>query len=204
MSTPTTDAEAVLLVAVLDALSAEVAKELKKARAGAEVILKDTGQLHPQVNVRLPGGRTVGRITVKEGAPRADLEPGALLEWCRTHFPAAIEEYIPESAWSAVDVIEAVKAKIPGIVKERVRPAAEAELVKELLADNGQLAGRRTGDDSKVKLADVYEGRITGEFAFTDQKTAERRSAIMAAYRSGELRGLPLGMLALPAGDGGE
>lgn len=192
---------AALKVAVLDALSARASGELKKARTEAEAVFAATGNAFPQVNVVLPDGRCVGRLTVKEGQPRVSLtSPGVLADWCRDHYPDGLEEYVDPDAWTSLDVIEAVKAKIPGVVRTRLRTSAAETLLAEIKASGGWLEDK----DKKVreKVADVTEGGITGEFAFSDQKGPQRRAAIIGAWQAGVIDLAP--MIGLPAPEGGE
>jgi hypothetical protein len=159
------------------------------------------GEGFPQVNVVLPDGRRVGRLTIKESEPKATLTgPGVLDAWCRDHYPDGLEEYVDPNAWTSLDVIEAVKARVPGVVKTRIRAAAAESLTAEALASGGWLLDKSTGD--KEKVADVTEGRISGEFAFTDQKSPERRAAIIGAWQAGVIDLAP--MLALPPAGGGD
>jgi hypothetical protein len=186
-------------VAVLDALNAEVSKALKDARAVAEKVFALTGEAFPQVNVVLPDGQKVGRITVTESAPKAgDIEPGVLEAWCRDHYQDAFEEHVLQSAWNSADVIEAVKAKVPGVVKQRLRVTAVTSLIGEITASGGWLEDKDTKE--KLKVTDVTEGGITGAFSFTDKKGPERHAAIIAAWRDGTID-LP-SLLALPAPEG--
>jgi hypothetical protein len=186
-------------VAVLDALNAEVSKALKDARAAAEKVFALTGEAFPQVNVVLPDGQKVGRITVTESAPKAgDIEPGVLEAWCRDHYQDAFEEHVLQSAWNSADVIEAVKAKVPGVVKQRLRVTAVTSLIGEITASGGWLEDKDTKE--KLKVTDVTEGGITGAFSFTDKKGPERHAAIIAAWRDGTID-LP-SLLALPAPEG--
>lgn len=190
---------AALKVAVLDAVASKAAEELKKARAEAEKLFAVTGKLFPQVNVVLPDGRHVGRLTVKESAPRVvfnSANPALLANWCRDHYPDGLEEYVDPAAFSSLDVIEAVKAKVPAVVRTRLRATAAEALLAEIETSGGWLEDKATKERGKV--ADVKDGGITGEFAFSDQKGPERRAAIIEAWRAGVIDLAP--MLALPAG----
>lgn len=192
---------AALKVAVLDAVASKAADDLKKARAEAEGLFAVTGKLFPQVNVVLPDGRHVGRLTVKEAAPRVifnSANPAILADWCRDHYPDGLEEYVDPDAFSSLDVIAAVKAKVPAVVRSRLRTTAAEALLAEIKASGGWLEDKATKEREKV--AEVKDGGITGEFAFSDQKGPQRRAAIIDAWRAGVIDLAP--MLALPAAGG--
>jgi len=186
--------------ALLDAVSAEYVKIRTEAEAAFAVMLTEDGQ--DRIAVMLPDGEKLDRITVKVPPRTVTLDgdsPSALLDWCRIHFPAAVEEYIDPAAVDSTDVIEAVKAKVPGVIRERVRAATARVLMSEITKSEGFLADRRTQKPGKV--ATVTEGTVTGAFAFTGDNAKERRERIMAKLLAGELPGVvsfgPL--LALPA-----
>ena len=79
--------------------------------------------------------RLVLLTTVKQPGPGVEMNdpsPSALLDWCRAHFPSAIEEYVDPSALGSTDVIEAVKAKVPSVIRQRVRPGTAKARLAEL------------------------------------------------------------------------
>lgn len=192
---------AALEVAILDALSDKVGTALKKARAAAEAVFAASGEGFPQVNVVLPDGRRVGRITVKETAPKAvPVSTSVLPDWCRDHYLDGLEEYVEQSAWTNTDVIDAVKAKVPGVVKTRLRATAAESLLAESLEADGWLLDKETGDT--LKVADITESVITGEFAFTDKTSGPRRAAIVKAWQDGLIDIVPVLALTAASGDG--
>lgn len=201
MSAPLTAREHALRIAALEAVSEAVRAEYDKARAEAEPVFaaKYAEEGNDRQAVLLPDGEKVGQITIKAPAPDVDMPAGTLLDWCRDHFPAALEEYIDPAAVSSTDVIAAVRDKLPDMIRTRVRPATADALVKEIVKGKGLLADRRSGEASKV--ATVTPGKPTGAFAFTDGKSTERRARIMAELLAGRLQGvIGFGPLALPAG----
>ncbi|MGC2162957.1 MAG: hypothetical protein WA634_13665 [Silvibacterium sp.] len=185
--------------AVLDAVGTEYAVIRAEAEAAFADMLLEEGT--DRVAVLLPDGEKLDRITVKGGTPDVSWNGGqtataALLDWCREHFPAAIEEYIDPSAAASVDVVEAVRDKVPGVIRERVRPATAKHLAKEIEESGGFLKDRRT--DEPEQVATVTE-TVTGAFSFTGNNAKERRARIMAALLAGELPGvISFGPLALP------
>ena len=194
-----------LRIATLEALADAVATEYAKARAEAEPVFaaKYADEGNDRQAVLLPSGEKVGQITIKAPAPDVDMPEDGLLDWCRDHFPAAVEEYIDPAVIGSTDVIAAVRDKLPDVIRTRVRPATAEALTKEIVKGKGLLADRRSGEASKV--ATVTPGTATGAFAFTGANSAERRSRLMAALLAGELRGVVgFGPLALPAGGDGD
>jgi hypothetical protein len=188
--------------ALLDAVSTEYAKIRSEAEAAFAAMLTEDGS--DRVAVMLPDGTKLDRITVKQPGPGVEMDdpsPSALLDWCRAHFPSAIEEYVDPSALGSTDVIEAVKAKVPSVIRQRVRPGTAKALMKEIEDSKGTLADRMTNVPSKV--ATVTDGTVTGAFSFTANNAKERRARIMAALLAGELPGvISFGPLALPAAGG--
>lgn len=199
-----TPREHALRVAAQEALLDAVSTEYEKIRAEAEEAFADmlTEDGTDRVAVLLPGGEKLDRITVKVPPPAVSMNgggaPSALLEWALEHFPAAVEEYIDPAATGSTDVIEAVKAKVPDVIRQRVRPGTAKVLMKEIEDSGGFLADRRTDEPSQV--ATVAPGTVTGAFAFTGNNARERRARIMAALLAGEMPGvISFGPLALPS-----
>lgn len=194
--------EHALRIAALEALADAVATEYAKARAEAEPVFaaKYADEGNDRQAVLLPSGEKVGQITIKAPAPVIDMPGDALLDWCREHFTAAVEEYIDPAKVSSTDVIAAVRDKLPECIKVRVRPATVKALTEEIVKTGGLLmSDAETGEAERV--ATVTRGRPTGAFAFTGANSAERRQRLMAALLAGELRGVVgFGPLALPAG----
>ena len=203
-----------LRIATLEALADAVATEYAKARAEAEPVFasKYADDGNDRQAVLLPSGEKIGQITIK--APGAvvtepeDALPGwrlddALLGWCGEHFEAAVEEYIDPGSINSLDVIAAVRDKLPDVIRTRVRPATAKVLTDEIVKGKGLLADRRDGEAAQV--ATVTPGKATGAFAFTGANSGERRHRLMAALLNGELRGVVgFGPLALPAGGDGD
>ena len=193
--------EHALRIATLEALADAVAAEYAKARTEAEPVFaaKYADEGNDRQAVLLPSGEKVGQLTIKAPAPVVDMPPDALLDWCREHFEAAVEEYIDPAKVSSADVIAAVRDKLPDCIRVRVRPATAKALTEEIVKGKGLLADRRSGEAEEV--ATVTAGKPTGAFAFTGANSAERRQRLMAALLAGELQDVVgFGPLALPAG----
>jgi hypothetical protein len=201
-----------LRIATLEALAEAVAAEYAKARAEAEPVFasKYADDGNDRQAVLLPSGEKVGQITIKapspvvgkpEDAPAGWSLDDALLDWCLERFPAAVEEYIDPAKVGSLDVIAAVRDKIPDAVKTRVRPATAKALTEEIKAAKGLLADRHSGEAERI--AAVTPGKPTGAFAFTGANSGERRRRLMAALLAGELGGVVgFGPLALPPAGG--
>jgi hypothetical protein len=200
MSAPLTARQHALRIAALEALSEAVKAEYEKARAEAEPVFaaKYAEEGNDRQAVLLPSGEKVGQFTIKAPAPVVDMPADALLDWCRDHFPHAVEEYIDPAHLGSADVIAAVRDKLPDLIRQRVRPATAKALTEEIVKGKGLLADRHSGEAEKV--ATVTPGQPTGAFAFTDGKSGERRARIMAELLAGRLQGvIGFGPLALPA-----
>ena len=200
MSEPLTARDHALRVAAYEAAAVAFAAEYEKARAAAGPVF---AALYEQgidrQAVLLPDGEKLDRITIKGPSPAVEMPADGLLDWCREHFPVAIEEYIDPAAIDSTDVIEAVRAKVPDVIRQRVRPGTAKVLMKEIAESCGYLTDRRTGDPTP-KVAEVSEGKATGAFSFTGGNAAERRERLMAELLNGSLRDLiGFGPLALPA-----
>jgi hypothetical protein len=201
MSAPVTPREHALRVAALEALREAVIAEYEAARATAEpafaALYAEEG--NDRQAVLLPSGEKVGQITIKAPAAVVDMSAGTLLTWCREHFPAAVEEYVDPVHFGSADVIAAVRDKLPDLVKTRVRPGTAKALTEEIVKGGGLLADRMNGEAAQV--ATVTPGQCSGAFAFTDGKSAERRSRILAELLAGRLPGvIGFGPVALPPG----
>jgi hypothetical protein len=188
--------------ALLDAVSAEYEKIRAEAEAAFAAMLTEDGS--DRVAVLLPDGEKLDRITVKAPPPSVEMDGGtssALLEWCQDHFPAAIEDFIDPAATGSTDVVEAVRAKVPEVIRQRVRPGTVKVLLKEIEDSGGFLADRRTNEPEQV--ATVTPGTVTGAFSFTGNNAKARRARIMAELLAGRLQGvIGFGPLALPAPEG--
>ena len=212
MSAPMTAREHALRIAALEALADAVATEYAKARAEAEPVFaaKYAVEGNDRQAVLLPDGEKVGQITIKapapvvsgpEGAPAGWTLDRALLDWCGEHFPYAVEEYIDPAKVSSLDVIAAVRDKLPDAIRTRVRPGTAKALAEEIVKGKGLLGDRRDGQAEVI--ATVTPGKPTGAFAFTGAGSGERRARIMAELLAGRLQGvIGFGPLALPAPEG--
>ena len=202
MTAPLTARDHALRIATLEALKEAVNAEYETARAEAEPVFaaKYAEEGNDRQAVLLPDGEKVGQITIKAPAPVVEMPQDALLDWCRDHFPAAVEEYIDPAHLGSSDVIAAVRDKLPDLIRQRVRPGTARALTEEIVKGKGLLADRHSGEAGKV--ATVTPGQPTGAFAFTDGKSGERRARIMAELLAGRLQGvIGFGPLALPPGE---
>lgn len=194
----TTLREHALRVAVLKVISDEAVRAYKAARDDAQAGFgpaRDEGQ--SQQRALLPDGTEIGLISVKAPARRVGMPDGALEAWVRGHLPGGMEDYADPDAVNTAEVLDVLKAVFPHLVKSRIRPATRAALLKEVEESGGYLVDQETGD--KEKVAEVTDGRATGEFAFRPSRDA--RDKVIAAWQRGELRGaVPF---ALPEGGEG-
>lgn len=194
-----------LRIAALEALSEAVKAEYEQARAEAMPVFasKYADEGNDRQAVLLPSGEKVGQITIKAPVPHAEMPDGALMDWCVEHFPAAVEEYIDPAALNSLDVIAAVRDKIPNAVRTRVRPSTAEALAKEIVKSGGRLDDKRTGETEQV--ATVTTGKPTGAFAFAGANSTERRERLMAELLAGRLQGVVgFGPIALPAAEARE
>lgn len=192
-----------LRIAALDALSKRVNKALADARQEAE---PEFAQLRvagfPQIEVKLPSGDVVGKISIKAGKDTVTDDEDALLAWVEANKPEEIEHAVSPSALNRPDVIAYVRKLHPDLVGKRIRPAYKAKLLASLDED-GQLVNETTGE--LVQVRKVVKGKPTGEFALTFEaaKNGRRngRDQIAAAWQSGTL---PITDLIRPAIEAGE
>ena len=194
-----------LRIAALEALSEAVKAEYENARAEAMPVFasKYADDGNDRQAVLLPSGEKVGQITIKAPVKAAEMPAGALMDWCAEHFPTAIEEYIDPAALNSLDVIAAVRDKVPNAVRTRVRPGTAKALAEEIVVSGGHLDDKTTGETEQV--ATVTTGEPTGAFAFTGGKSTERRERLMAELLAGRLQGVVgFGPIALPAPEAGE
>lgn len=207
MSEPVTARDHALRVAVLEALKDAVTKEYERARTEAEPVFaaKYTEEGNPLQFVLLPGGERISQITITTPGPVVKFRDGAVEDWAREHVgDGAFEEYLLPAAVDTRQVLEAVKAMHPKLVKTRLRPGTRTRLEKQAAGNDGWLEDKDAG--VKEQVADVSPGTVTGTFAFTGKDADPRRARIMAELLGGdpvlrEIVGLDA-MLALPSPEG--
>lgn len=199
MSEPLNPRDAALLVAIYEALEWVVGKEYKQAREQAEPLFAEMRRNgHPQQEVLLPDGTRIGLVAIKSGEPDVLTDEDALMAFTLEHSPDDVEEYIAEWAVSSADVIAAVKAAHPDLVKTRIRASARKKYREEIIRTGGWVTDQETGEKAEVAITDRREP--TGAFTLTGAGAAERRERIIAEWQAGRLRQVGLGPLALPAG----
>ncbi|MEV4181677.1 hypothetical protein AB0J28_09540 [Streptosporangium canum] len=199
MSTPR---EIALRVAALDALSKRVNKALADARGEAEPLfaaVRAGGAT--QIEVTLPSGDPVGKISIKAGQETVRTDEAALLAWVLANAPEEIEATVSPSALSRPDVIAYVRKLHPDLIGQKVRPAYRAKLLGEV-NDAGELVSETTGE--VVKVTETIKADPTGAFALTFE-TAKKgkpngRDQIANAWQSGEMSITDLIRPALEAG----
>lgn len=192
-----------LRVAALDALSKRVNKALADARQEAEqgfAALRVAGVT--QLEVALPSGDVVGKISIKAGQDTVIDDEDALLAWVEANKPEEIEHSVSPSALTRPDVVAYVRKLHPDLVGKKIRPAYRAKLLASLDED-GQLANETTGE--LVQVRKVVKGKPTGAFALTFE-TAKKgkpngRDQIAAAWQSGQLSITDLIRPAIEAGE---
>lgn len=199
----TTPREVSLRIAALDALSKRVNKALAEARSEAEPMFAAAraGGV-TQIEVALPSGDPVGKISIKAGQDVVRDDEDALLAWVLANAPEEVEHAVSPSALTRPDVVAYVRKLYPDLVGKKIRPAYRAKLLGEL-DDEGQLVSETTGE--VVKVREVVKGEPTGAFALTFE-TAKKgkptgRDQIAAAWQSGELSITDLIRPAIEAGE---
>lgn len=192
-----------LRIAALDALAKRVNKVLADTRGEAEPLFaaaRKTGTM--QVEVVLPSGDAVGKISIKAGQETLRVNDDALLAWVLANKPEETEVSVSAAALSRPDVVAYVRKLHPSLVGHKVRPAYRAKLLAELTAD-GELISETTGE--VVKVAETIKADPTGAFALTFETAkkgkANGRDQIAAAWQSGELSITDLLRPALEAGE---
>lgn len=161
----TTPREIPLRVAALDALSKRVNRALADARQEAEpgfAALRAAGVT--QIEVALPSGDVVGKISIKASQDVVRDDEDALLAWVLANKPEEIEFAVSPSALTRPDVVAYVRKLHPDLVGKKIRPAYKAKLLTELDGE-GQLVSETTGE--VVKVREVVKGKPTGAFALT-------------------------------------
>lgn len=194
MSTPT-PREHALRVAVLGALLDVVKAEYGKARDAAEpefAVMRAEGQ--KQQAVMLPDGTEIGLVSIKAGTPTIAVTEGALEAWVREHLADGMEDYVVPAATADAEVIDMLKACFPHAVRQRIRPATRAALLKEIEEGDGWLVDKVTSE--KEHLGEVEQHKPTGAFSYRSAKGAQDR--IVAEWRAGRLTEIAFGPLALP------
>jgi hypothetical protein len=192
-----TPREHALRVAVLDVIGKEISSAYKGARQEAEAAfgpVRADGQ--SQQKVMLPDGTEIGLISIKAAGKQVDVTEAALEAWVTEHLPDGIEEYIGERDANSAEVLDVLRAVFPHLVKKHIRPSTRAALLKEIEETGGYLIDKESGD--KAKVAEVTDLKPTGAFSYRPGKDA--RDQVIAAWQSGGLRDLGLGVLALPGG----
>jgi hypothetical protein len=194
-----------LKVAALEAAAHAFADAYEKARAEAEPVFaaKYTDDGNDRQMVLLPSGEKVSQVTIKTPAPSARLLEGRLEAWAAGVVgDGAFEEYILPAAIGTAQVIDAVKAAHPELVRRRLRPGTARKLAADAVKGGGWLQDDETGE--KAQVAEISTGTVTGAFAFTGNDSAPRRARLMEEILSGRLRdviGPVLGPLPVLAGD---
>ncbi|MFC3985488.1 hypothetical protein [Streptosporangium jomthongense] len=200
MATPR---EAAFKVAVLDALSKRVNKALADARGEAEPLFADARKAgSTQIEVALPAGTAVGKVSIKAGQETTRVDEDALLAWVLANTPEEIEPAISPAALSRPDVVAYIRKLHPDLVGQKVRPAYRAKLLAEA-GEAGELINETTGE--VVKVSETVTGEPTGAFALTFEAAKKGkpngRDRIAAAWQSGEISITDLIRPALEAGE---
>ncbi len=203
MNEPLTARDHALRVAALEAAAKAFTDAYEKARAEAEPVFaaKYTEDGNDRQMVLLPSGEKISQVTIKTPAPSVRVMEDRLEAWAAGVVgDGAFEEYILPAAIGTAQVIEAVKAAHPELVRRRLRPATARKLAADAVKGGGWLLDQETGETAQV--AEVSPGTVTGAFAFTGNDSAARRARLMGEILSGRLRdiiGPVLGPLPLPA-----
>jgi len=197
--TAPTPREHALRVAVLSALYDVVKSEYEAARKAAEpefAAVRAEGQ--KQQAVMLPDGTEIGLVSIKAGTPTIAVTEGALEDWVREHLPDGMEDYVVPAALADAEVLDMLKACFPHAVRQRIRPATRAALLKEIEEGDGWLVDKVTCE--KEQVGEVEPHKPTGAFSYRSAKGAKDR--IIADWRAGRLAEVAFGPLALPESPG--
>ncbi|SEN88694.1 hypothetical protein [Nonomuraea pusilla] len=200
-----TPREAAFRVAVLNALAKRVSKALADARAEAEPMFASVREMGvTQLEVALPSGETVGKVSIKAGEEAATVDEDALLKWVEANCPEEIEHSVSTAALSKPDVVAYVRKLHPELVTPRIRPAYRTKLLAGL-SDDGELVSETTGE--VVKVREVVKRPANGAFMLTFDKASKGklngRDRIAAAWQSGELSIAEMIRPAIEAGEQG-
>lgn len=191
MSTPLSPRDHALRVAVLDVVKAEYGA----ARDAAEpefAAMRAEGQ--KQQAVMLPDGTEIGLVSIKAGAPTVAVTEGALEDWVRKHVPDGMEDYIVPAAMTDAEILDMLKACFPHAVRQRIRPATRAALLKEMTESGGKVTDQASGEVEQ--LGEVEPHKPTGAFSYRSAPGA--RDKIVTEWRAGRLTEIAFGPLALP------
>lgn len=193
--------EAALRVAVLDAIVAEAEAELERTRAEAKGVFKSAidstgfraaaGAL--QVDIPLPDGRLIGRLSVKAGAKRTDktTDEIGLHEWVAERNPGGLEEYVTAAALADPRVLDLLREHCPDLLSSRVRAGTRTAYLAEAAKTaegkpKGVLVDPASGERLVLVTEETTQDPPTGEFAFIGAETKERRAAVMEALAAGD------------------
>ncbi|MEV0382311.1 hypothetical protein [Nonomuraea sp. NPDC050643] len=199
-----TPREAAFRVAVLDTLSKRVSAALAAARTEAEPLFAVAHEAgFPQVEMKLPSGETVGKVSIKAGEESIIIDEAALLKWVEANCPEEIEQTVSTAALSKPDVAAYVRKLHPDLVSSRIRPAYRTKLLTEI-TDDGELVNETTGEVVKVREANTEAP--TGAFVLSFERAGKGkpngRDRIANAWQTGELSITDLLRPALEAGEG--
>lgn len=184
-----------LRVAVLGALLDVVKSEYEQARQAAEpefAAMRAEGQ--KQQAVMLPDGTEIGLISIRAGTPTIAVTEAALEAWVREHLSDGMESYAVPAALADAEVLDMLKACFPHSVRERIRPATRAALLKEMAESGGKVADQASGEVEQ--LGEVEQHKPSGAFSYRSAKGA--RDRIVGDWRAGRLTEIAFGPLALP------
>lgn len=196
-----TPQEAALRVAVLDAIVAEAEAELERTRAEAVGVFHaaitrtgfraSTGAL--QVDIPLPDGTVIGRLSIKAGAKTKTktTDDIGLYEWIAERNSAELEEFVPASALADPRLLPLLREHCPDLLSSRVREGTrKAYLAEAAKAAEGKPKGwlldPASGEQLHLTTETETQEPPTGAFAFIGAETEARRRAVMDALAAGD------------------
>ncbi|GAA4085093.1 hypothetical protein [Actinomadura miaoliensis] len=176
-----------LRLVVTSALADIANADYKRARAEAEPLLAKAAAEDgiEKLSVRLPGGRKVATVTVKDGPVDIEVFEDVFLEWVATHMPNEVEEFIDPAAATDPDIVELVRQHRPDAVRRRVRPVWREARLKEAKENGGYVTDPATGEQTRIAELTYHEP--TG--AFILKSDADLREQVITAARNGALAG---------------
>lgn len=186
-----------LKVAAAKVLVEMVTKGYEGVRADAEKVLgatrRETGA--KALDVALPDGTSLGTISILAGPTERKISVSAVAAVVAQS--EDLIEKLTDAALTDPKLIAYLRAEMPHLLVKTL-PDAALKAAYKRIDDDGYLA---EPDGTKVKVAEIVRGEVTGKFAYRASKEAE--AAIRKAWEAGELRDL-VAELVRPAIEAGE
>lgn len=137
-------------------------KTLRVASEAAFAKVRNGAQRN--VEVRLPDGRKVGLISIKDGHTTWNVDTQLLTAIIAGNEPAAFNDYLDDAAFRDPKVRAVIEQQFPHYVKRRVRPDVWERYVKDAQAHAGKVFDHATGERELVASSIFHPS--TGEFSY--------------------------------------